>query len=124
MHGIHLHAVGRCEGPDFKSAGGHWNPMGKQHGRDNPAGAHLGDLPNLVIGADGRGSARLTVDGDVADQPGNPCQGGRLQNRSKRQQRRSSGMRSAGGAEITLGRRSRHTPGIAALMPCAAMPPA
>jgi Cu-Zn family superoxide dismutase len=70
MHGIHLHAVGRCEGPDFKSAGGHWNPMGKQHGRDNPAGAHLGDLPNLVIGADGRGSARLTVDGDVADADG------------------------------------------------------
>lgn len=48
-HGVHLHAVGRCDGPDFKSAGPHWNPAGKQHGRDNPLGAHLGDLPNFEV---------------------------------------------------------------------------
>lgn len=49
-HGIHLHAVGKCDGPDFTTAGGHFNPTGKQHGTRNPAGAHAGDLPNLVVG--------------------------------------------------------------------------
>ena len=62
-HGLHLHTVGRCEGPKFDSAGPHWNPTGKKHGRDNPAGAHLGDLANLSVGADGRGSATFTVEG-------------------------------------------------------------
>ena len=70
VHGIHLHAVGRCEGPDFKSAGPHWNPAGKQHGHDNPLGAHLGDLPNLTVGADGRGTASFSVQGDIADADG------------------------------------------------------
>jgi superoxide dismutase, Cu-Zn family len=50
--GMHLHSVGKCEGPDFASAGGHWNPDVKQHGRDNPMGAHGGDLPNAVAGVD------------------------------------------------------------------------
>ena len=49
-HGIHLHAVGKCDGPDFATAGGHFNPAGRQHGLQNPAGAHAGDLPNLVVG--------------------------------------------------------------------------
>jgi len=62
-HGLHLHAVGRCEGPKFESAGPHWNPTGKQHGRDNAQGAHLGDLANLDVGADGRGVATFTVGG-------------------------------------------------------------
>lgn len=52
--GMHLHAVGKCQGPDFASAGGHWNPSMKQHGRDNPLGAHGGDLPNVVAGTDGK----------------------------------------------------------------------
>jgi Cu-Zn family superoxide dismutase len=51
-YGMHLHAVGKCEGPDFMSAGPHWNPDMKQHGRDNPMGAHHGDLPNVTAGAD------------------------------------------------------------------------
>ena len=46
-HGIHLHEKGLCEGPKFESAGAHWNPAAKKHGRDNPDGAHLGDLANL-----------------------------------------------------------------------------
>jgi superoxide dismutase, Cu-Zn family len=46
-YGMHVHAVGRCDLPDFASAGPHWNPAGKQHGQDNPAGAHAGDLPNI-----------------------------------------------------------------------------
>ncbi len=51
--GIHIHAVGRCEPPDFASAGPHFNPLGKQHGLKNPAGPHAGDLPNLVVKEDG-----------------------------------------------------------------------
>jgi len=47
--GMHIHEVGRCDGPDFKSAGGHWNPGGKQHGKFNPAGKHEGDLGNLWV---------------------------------------------------------------------------
>jgi Cu-Zn family superoxide dismutase len=62
-HGLHLHAVGRCDGPKFESAGPHWNPLGKQHGKDNPQGAHLGDLANLEVGADGRGAATFTLTG-------------------------------------------------------------
>lgn len=50
--GMHLHAVGKCEGPEFTSAGPHWNPDSKQHGRDNPMGAHHGDLPNIDAVAD------------------------------------------------------------------------
>ena len=57
-HGIHLHAVGRCE-PPFESAGGHWNPTSRQHGTQNPAGPHLGDMPNLVVADDG--SATVSV---------------------------------------------------------------
>ena len=62
-HAVHLHTTGSCETPDFSSAGGHWNPMGKEHGRDNPAGAHLGDLANMNVGEDGTGSATYIVTG-------------------------------------------------------------
>jgi Cu-Zn family superoxide dismutase len=62
-YGIHIHSVGRCEGPAFTTAGGHWNPTGKQHGRDNPMGMHQGDLPNLVIGTDGNGVLDTVVAG-------------------------------------------------------------
>lgn len=47
--GVHIHAAGKCEPPDFVSAGAHFNPTGKKHGRLNPDGAHAGDLPNLVV---------------------------------------------------------------------------
>ncbi len=52
-HGIHIHAVGKCEPPDFLSAGPHFNPTNKKHGLKNPEGPHAGDLPNLVVGEDG-----------------------------------------------------------------------
>jgi Cu-Zn family superoxide dismutase len=48
-HGIHFHEAGSCIAPDFKSAGGHFNPLGKHHGLDNPEGSHAGDLPNLFV---------------------------------------------------------------------------
>jgi superoxide dismutase, Cu-Zn family len=65
--GMHLHMVGRCDGPDFTSAGGHLNPGARQHGMHNPAGSHLGDLPNLTVGSNGTGSATATLPGTRAE---------------------------------------------------------
>jgi Cu-Zn family superoxide dismutase len=53
--GVHIHTVGKCDPPDFNSAGEHFNPDGKKHGLQNPEGPHAGDLPNITIGADGSG---------------------------------------------------------------------
>lgn len=76
-YGMHIHTVGRCDTPDFATAGPHWNPTGAQHGRDNPMGAHRGDLPNLVVepGMIGRvdvtiANAALRGDGAVLDTDG------------------------------------------------------
>lgn len=66
-HGAHVHTTGRCDAPDFMTAGGHWNPTGAHHGSMNPAGPHQGDLPNLIIGADGRGTVGVTVPGGTID---------------------------------------------------------
>ncbi|MDD2903549.1 MAG: superoxide dismutase family protein [Syntrophales bacterium] len=54
VHAFHIHEKGLCNPPDFKSAGGHFNPFGKKHGLKNPQGPHAGDLPNLVVGQDGK----------------------------------------------------------------------
>lgn len=64
-HGIHFHAIGKCEGRGstaFASAGAHYNPLGRQHGMDNPGGPHAGDAPNFTIDADGVGRASFTTD--------------------------------------------------------------
>lgn len=53
-HAIHFHQVPKCEGPDFKSAGGHFNPENKKHGFDNPDGHHAGDVKNFTVKADGK----------------------------------------------------------------------
>jgi len=58
-HGIHIHAVGKCEGPAFTTAGGHLNPDTKKHGKDNPEGPHAGDL--LMIDAKADGTAKATL---------------------------------------------------------------
>lgn len=63
MHGAHLHMVGSCDAPDFASAGGHLNPGGRQHGTENHAGAHLGDLPNIVVAGAGAGTVSATLPG-------------------------------------------------------------
>jgi Cu-Zn family superoxide dismutase len=63
LHGVHVHSVGRCDLPDFASAGPHWNPAGKQHGMNNPAGPHAGDLPNVEVAANGVLSATVTLAG-------------------------------------------------------------
>lgn len=62
-HGFHLHTIGKCEAPGFTSAGGHLNPDNRKHGTLAPGGPHLGDLPNLQIGADGSGRATEVVPG-------------------------------------------------------------
>ena len=104
-HGIHIHAVGKCEGPDFKTAGAHFNPAGKKHGKDNPKGrttatcriwkwtpmampplsmldanVTLGDGPDFPV------SARWHFDCDS-------CRPGRLQNRSCGKFRRADRLR-------------------------------
>ena len=60
MHGVHIHAVGKCEGPAFTSAGAHFNPTSKKHGKDNPEGPHAGDLLNIEVATDGTGKASLS----------------------------------------------------------------
>ncbi|WP_258536949.1 superoxide dismutase family protein [Novosphingobium taihuense] len=66
-HGIHLHTTGKCEAPAFASAGGHLNPSSHQHGSMNPAGPHLGDLPNVAVGADGKGALSFVLTGSAAE---------------------------------------------------------
>lgn len=61
-HGVHLHEKGVCD-PPFDSAGAHWNPMSKQHGRDNPMGAHLGDLDNMDASAGSAAEKTFTIAG-------------------------------------------------------------
>jgi Cu-Zn family superoxide dismutase len=63
-HGIHFHAVGKCEGGTaaFASAGAHYNPMGMEHGLQNPKGPHAGDNPNIVIPAAGVGKVSFRTD--------------------------------------------------------------
>jgi Cu-Zn family superoxide dismutase len=63
IHGIHVHSVGRCDPPDFASAGPHWNPAARKHGFDNPAGPHAGDLPNVEIAANGVLTTAVTLPG-------------------------------------------------------------
>ncbi|MGQ0701921.1 MAG: superoxide dismutase family protein [Gemmatimonadales bacterium] len=66
-HGVHLHEIGRCQGPGFQSAGPHLNPGGmKKHGHQNPEGPHLGDLGNLTVGNDGRGEQTVELSGPEA----------------------------------------------------------
>jgi len=61
--GVHVHMIGSCQGPDFTSAGEHWNPTGAQHGLKNPQGQHAGDMPNLVVGEDGLATLEYTLKG-------------------------------------------------------------
>ena len=63
VHGLHVHAVGRCDPPDFTSAGPHWNPTARKHGANNPAGPHAGDLGNVTVAANGALGETVTLTG-------------------------------------------------------------
>lgn len=59
--GLHFHETGQCDPPGFQSAGGHFAPMGRQHGFENPQGPHAGDLPNLPVRQDGRADTTVVA---------------------------------------------------------------
>ena len=60
QHGIHFHQIAKCEGPNFESAGAHFNPDSKMHGLKNPKGPHAGDMLNFVVNKDGTSKVTLT----------------------------------------------------------------
>jgi len=60
QHGIHIHQMAKCEGPDFASAGPHFNPTSKMHGMKNPKGPHAGDMLNFTVKADGTANQTVT----------------------------------------------------------------
>jgi len=64
-HAIHFHQNAKCDGPDFKSAGPHFNPDGKKHGFQNPEGHHAGDMMNFTVNKNGKAAQKLT-DNDVS----------------------------------------------------------
>jgi Cu-Zn family superoxide dismutase len=62
LHAVHVHAVGKCEGPAFTSAGGHFNPAQKKHGLKSADGPHAGDLPNMLVAKSGSGRFQVLTD--------------------------------------------------------------
>ncbi len=62
IHAVHIHEKGDCSAADGASAGGHWNPAGEQHGQFNHDHFHLGDIGNITVGDDGKGSISLATD--------------------------------------------------------------
>jgi Cu-Zn family superoxide dismutase len=64
-HAIHFHMNPKCDPPDFKSAGAHFNPENKKHGFDNPDGHHAGDMRNFTVDAQGNAKGIKVEDDDV-----------------------------------------------------------
>ncbi len=71
VHAIHFHQNAKCEAPDFKSAGGHFNPTTMHHGLKNPAGPHAGDMENITVNPDGTVTQTVS-DERVTLEPGKP----------------------------------------------------
>ena len=63
QHGFHVHEKGDCSAPDASSAGGHFNPLKKEHGHVMPGGPHAGDMPNLRVDANGRATFSFDLSG-------------------------------------------------------------
>ncbi|UII19744.1 superoxide dismutase family protein [Fulvivirga ligni] len=61
-HAVHIHETGDCSAPDGKSAGGHWNPTGVEHGKRGSGQFHKGDIGNITIGEDGTGTLTITAE--------------------------------------------------------------
>jgi Cu-Zn family superoxide dismutase len=70
-HALHVHAVGKCDPPGFTSAGPHFNPGNKKHGKLNPEGHHAGDMDDIIIPATGILSATV-VNKDITLDKGKP----------------------------------------------------
>jgi superoxide dismutase, Cu-Zn family len=68
-HAIHIHQNAKCDPPDFKSAGPHFNPDDKKHGLENPEGHHAGDMQNITVDAKGKVKTKI-VNKDVNWVPG------------------------------------------------------
>jgi Cu-Zn family superoxide dismutase len=70
-HAVHIHETGDCSAEDASTAGGHWNPTGEEHGKWGEAPFHLGDIGNIEVGEDGKGSLTMSTDiwslGDSSD---------------------------------------------------------
>ena len=109
-HGIHIHNVGKCEGPAFTSAGGHFNPSGSHHGIHNTQDPHphVGDLANLVVDKSGKAKATFTIEGATLGDGANSLfhEGGNHgdENRKRRIARNPVRRRAY---------RHRHAPGVA-----------
>jgi superoxide dismutase, Cu-Zn family len=63
QHGVHIHEMGKCDPPDFQSAGGHFNPTARQHGKNNPQGQHAGDLDNIDVDQSGFADVSFVASG-------------------------------------------------------------
>jgi Cu-Zn family superoxide dismutase len=61
-HAIHIHAIGDCSAENGKSAGGHWNPTDKNHGKWMEEPFHTGDIGNIVADKEGKGTIVRTTD--------------------------------------------------------------
>lgn len=62
LHGVHLHEKGSCDGPDAASAGAHYDPDGgAHHGGPSTRVRHAGDLGNIQVGSNGRGTLDVVV---------------------------------------------------------------
>ncbi|MDP2674060.1 MAG: superoxide dismutase family protein [Dehalococcoidia bacterium] len=67
FHGFHVHETGTCTPAGFTSAGFHLDLAGTGSG-GTPHPSEAGDLPVLLVNADGSGEARFKTDRfDVAD---------------------------------------------------------
>ncbi|MGV3619298.1 MAG: superoxide dismutase family protein [Archangium sp.] len=60
-HAVHLHVNGDCSAADAESAGPHWNPTNEAHGQLEHGPAHKGDIGNLKVGNDGKGTLTFTT---------------------------------------------------------------
>jgi Cu-Zn family superoxide dismutase len=70
-HGAHVHEKGDCSSPDGESAGGHFNPSAQPHALPSQSPRHLGDLGNITVGSDGKGTLEI-VAADANLEDGDP----------------------------------------------------
>ena len=62
VHAIHIHEKADCSAADASSAGGHWNPTFKKHGRWGDVECHKGDIGNFPAEVDGNGTITMSTD--------------------------------------------------------------